>query len=342
MSHCSVSSPNHVYIPLTKQLGSEEAGLDNAHVLTEQTSVDPRIVCKTLVAVTKGRMTQKIRDHRDRKKKLQHLEEQASVEKYQAVIRHNKRVDFTDDMNELAAVQCHQDVAAHGEKMAATDDVNNLAAAQNFQDVVSHGEKMASTDDLNDLAAVQNFQDVVSHGERQARSDERQARSDERRAQIDELKYSTAQRDDQSSIRREKLLELEEKAVAQDYQNSLLQGQILKMKQKYTNDWIMAKVEEGIKEREDAIRAQVTEELLSKDPDAIKRQRIAEADRYVKAKKNELHAADERFKTNIEKLDNMYSRFGPPLRQKELTQKLQRLGITDLVKAELSKPRFHA
>jgi hypothetical protein len=71
-------------------------------------------------------------------------------------------------------------------------------------------------------------------------------------------------------------------------------------------------------------------------------QRIAEADRYVKAKKNELHAADERFKTDIEKLDNMYSRFGPPLRQKELTKKLQRLGITDLVKAERSKPRFHA
>ncbi|KAF8249049.1 hypothetical protein K440DRAFT_641743 [Wilcoxina mikolae CBS 423.85] len=185
-----------------------EAGLNNACALTEQTAMDPRV-----------------------------LEEQASVEQYGGVIRHNKHLDFTDDMNELAAVQSHQDAVTHGEKIVSTDDLNEQTAAQNFQDI----------------------------------------------------------RENELSIRCEKVLELEEKAAAQNYYNSLLQEQIIEMKQKCTNNWIKVKIEEGIKEREDAIQAQVTEELLSKDPDAIKKQRITEANKYTKAKKKELHTADERF-----------------------------------------------
>jgi hypothetical protein len=72
-------------------------------------------------------MKQKIRD---RKKKLEQLEGQVSVERYEGVIRHNKRLDFTDDMNELATVQSHQDAAAQGEKMASTDDLNEHSGAE--------------------------------------------------------------------------------------------------------------------------------------------------------------------------------------------------------------------
>jgi hypothetical protein len=75
-------------------------------------------------------MKQKIRD---RKKKLEQLEGQVSVERYEGVIRHNKRLDFTDDMNELATVQSHQDAAAQGEKMARPTTSMNTQRRRTFR-----------------------------------------------------------------------------------------------------------------------------------------------------------------------------------------------------------------